>query len=35
MKASRLTPAGGVMLIKSLLDQISRPTRAMKVLSGL
>lgn len=35
MKASRLAPAGGVTEIKSPLDQISNPTRAMKVLSGL
>ncbi len=35
MKASRLAPAGGVTVIKSRSDQISKPTKAMKVLKGL
>lgn len=35
MKASRFAPAGGVTVIWSLLDQISNPTRATKVLRGL
>lgn len=35
MKASRLSPAGGVTEIRSAFVHISNPTRAIKVLRGL